>query len=540
MTYFGSFSHESPSDRPSRSSRRVATAAAAAAAAALMVGSMLVATSASARPAAAPVGAFTTKGAWSFVSAPKLHPPILKVHTHASGVASGYFLVANLPNGSIGGPMTGEGGPIMYDANLRPVWVLGVGTKLGAANLQQETYQPTPGGPSEPVMVWWEGDVNTTGAVTKGEVFVVDEHYHRIATLKAKSPWIISLHDAFISGSDMWVTAYRYVKYHSGHWNGKLYDAGIQEYDLKTGKLMFQWDALKGPGQTIPVSQSKQPAPKTGSLWDAYHLNSLQVLPDGNVLISMRNTWAVYLIDPTTKKIVWTLGGKSSSFKSTAKNAAFAWQHDARLISGTGQGTSEKLTVFNDNCTYLTRVTCQGPSEGMIVNLNTVSGKATLVKAYPHHNPSFKAQFLGSMQALPKGNALVGWGSPYSYFTEFSKSGKTLLDVQWPGKDQSYRALFAPSSGTGAWVGMPTYPPGGAVRKAKGKTTVYASWNGATQVAKWQVLAGSSGHLTVVATHSRTGFETAITLKKSYPDYEVQALDSSGHILAHGTSKSFT
>lgn len=483
-------------------------------------------------------GAFTTKGAWSFHSAPKLHPPILHVNTHHSGLASGYFMVANLPNGGVGGPMTGEGGPILYDQNLRPVWVLGVGTKLGAANLERETYQPTPASPAEPVLVWWEGDVARTGAVSKGEWFVVNEHYQRVATLKARSPWVTSLHDAVIVGPNIWVTSYRHVAGKFKKWHGTIYDAGIQEYNLKTGKLLYQWDALKGPGQTVPLSSSKQPTGRSGGLWDAYHLNSLQVLPNGDLLFSMRNTWSVYLFNPKTKKFIWTLGGTKSSFKSVAKNAHFAWQHDAQLISGTGTGSSEKLSLFNDDCTYITRISCQGPSEGMVLNLNTSAGKATLIKAY-QHKPPFKAQFLGSMQVLPNGNALVGWGSPYSNFTEFSKSGKTLLDVSWPHKDQSYRAKFVPSSGSGDWVGTPSYPPGGAATKNKGKTTVYASWNGATQVVKWDVLAGSSSsNLKVVASHSRSGFETAIKLSKSYPNYEVQALDSNGHVL--GTSKSFS
>jgi hypothetical protein len=435
--------------------------------------------------------------------------------------------------------MTGEGGPIMYDSKLRPVWVFGTGTKLGAADLKEETgYQPTSTSAKEPVLLWWVGNVKPTGAVTSGKLTVVNEDYRKIATLQAKKPWIISLHDASIVGPDIWVTAYKYMSMSYKGWKGTLYDAGIQEYNLKTGKLLRQWDALKGPGK-IPLSRSYQPRPKHGGLWDAYHLNAIQALPDGNMLVSMRNTWSVYLLNPTTGKILWTLGGKKPSFKSS-KSARFAWQHDAQLVGSTptGVGTGVEMSLFNDDCTYITRVACQGPSEGMLLKLNTVSHKATLIKAY-RHKPPFKAQFLGSMQVLPKGNALVGWGSPYSYFTEFSKSGKTILDVQWPNKDQSYRALFAPASGSGAWVGTPYYPPLGAAKTKGGKTTVYASWNGATEVAKWEVLAGSGSHLTEVASHSRSGFETKISLKKSYSTYEVEALDSSGHVLPHGTSKSF-
>ena len=100
----------------------------------------ILAAAAVASGASAPVGAFTTKGAYKFVSAPGLHPAKLQVLSHKSGLASGDFLVANLPNEAVTGPMTGEGGPMILDNNLKPVWFYGVGTRVAAANLQQETY----------------------------------------------------------------------------------------------------------------------------------------------------------------------------------------------------------------------------------------------------------------------------------------------------------------------------------------------------------------------------------------------------------------
>ena len=164
----------------------------------------------------------------------------------------------------------------------------------------------------------------------------------------------------------------------------------------------------------------------------------------------------------------------------------------------------------------------------MILSLNTSSHTATLVKAYRHH-PPLSAQVEGSMQLLPNGDAVVGWGSE-PYFSEYSASGEKLLDARWPGASNSYRTLF-----TNTWVGQPDYPPRGAVVR----DTVYASWNGATEVARWEVLAGSTaGGLTVVAAHPRSGFETAITLGKSYGAYEVRALSATGAVL--GTSKAFS
>ena len=89
------------------------------------------------------------------------------------------------------------------------------------------------------------------------------------------------------------------------------------------------------------------------------------------------------------------------------------------------------------------------------------------------------------------------------------------------------------------WVGTPSFPPAGAARNKGSRSTVYASWDGATKVVSWRVLAGSNAkHLTAVATRRKGPFETPITLSKKYSAFKVQALDSRGHLL--GTSNAFT
>jgi hypothetical protein len=133
---------------------------------------------------------------------------------------------------------------------------------------------------------------------------------------------------------------------------------------------------------------------------------------------------------------------------------------------------------------------------------------------------------------LPNGNVFVGWGSS-RYFTEYSRSGVPLLDGVLPGNNLSYRATVEP------WVGLPAAPPVGAARRTGAATTVYASWNGATRVASWRVLAGpAGGRLAVVADASRSGFETAIQVPRSYGRFEVEALDAGHHVI--GTSKPFS
>ena len=458
---------------------------------------------------AAPAAASGSGGAWSFVSAPNLHPPKLQVLERKAGLAPGDLLVAN----SGGSSSVGQSGPLILDNHADPVWFRDAS---GVLDFEQQSYR------GKPVLVF-----------SQGRAVVVNEHYRTVATVEAGAPWTFDGHDASIIGNDIWVTVIRQVSglnltAYGGPANGSVIDCGLQEYDLRNGQLIRTWDALNH----VPLSASEQPVNANGmhgghgpGAWDAYHLNSVQALADGDLLVSMRNTWAVYLIDPAANRIVWALGGKASTFK-LASGASFAWQHDARLVDPAqgGEGSNVELTLFNDDNGGATA----NPSEGMVLSLDTTARSATLVDAY-RHQPPLSAGILGSMQLLPNGNALVGWGSA-PFFSEYSKSGAELLDVRWPGVDRSYRALF-----TNTWVGKPDYPPNGAVRG----DTVYASWNGATQVASWEVLAGSSAAvLKVVATQARSGFETAIELGKTYGAYEVRALGSGGRTL--GTSKAFT
>jgi len=484
--------------------------------------------------AAAPIGAYTTKGAYSFLSAPRLHPPKLRtdVKTQTSKLAPGHFLLDTFPNLTVTGPLTGEGGPLITDAKLQPVWVLPIGTDVVSTNLRQQTYN------GKPVLTYWKGVVTNTGASTSGEVDIVDEHYRQVGKVTATLPWIISVHDAVISGPNIWVTVYRVVpgqdlSAYGGSSSGIVYDSGVQEYNIKTGKLLYTWDAYN-PGGTpnIPLTEAEQPAPPPAAAanpWDAYHINSIQLLPGNQMLVSMRNTWAAYLINTKTNQTIWTLGGKASSF-TVAANASFAWQHNVQMLPG------NRVSLFNDNCCMITGpgifAKPNGASGGLILSLNTTSHTASLASSYTHKNRLLAPAFLGSMNVLSNGNALVGWGS-MPYFSEYSKTGQLLLDAVWPGKDLSYRAEFS-----GNWVGTPYFPPSGAARKAKGKVTVYASWDGSTQVTSWKVLAGSNPNkLPVVATHAKTGFETAIRLARSAKVYKVQAFDAKGHLLR--TSRAF-
>ncbi len=475
---------------------------------------------AAAGASAKPVGFYTTKGAYSFVSAPKLHPPILKpdIKVVSRRLAPGYWFLTNAKAGAYTGPMVGEGGPQILDRSLQPVWSVPIGTRVVASNLKLQSYN------GQPALSWWEGLISPFGVVEKGELFVVDQTYRTVAKLVATKPWLISLHDAVIQGTNVWVTVYRTIKGqnlkpYGGSSKGTLLDAGFQEYDLKTGKLLSTWDAMSH----IKLSDSYSP-PIKNQAWDAYHINSLQLVGSGEMLVSMRNTQAGYLVNLATGKNVWILGGKHSSF---TPKTPFHFQHDIELHG------SNLVSVFDDNC--CNQIAADkfapefGPAHGLVLKLDFTHHSVSQVAQYSHGN--LQVAFLGNTELLPDHNVVVGWGSR-PYFSEFTKQGKMVFDVKWPSFNQSYRAYVE------RWVGKPYYPPSGAVKKKGKKATVYASWNGATQVASWEVMAGGgTSTMKQVAKATKKGFETVIPLKTSYTVYKVVALDQNKKVL--GTSAVF-
>ena len=305
------------------------------------------------------------------MSAPSLHPPQIKIGTHApaSELAPGYIFTTNFFDLNEP-PIIGQSGPLILDRQLQPVWFQPVPEQVVAANLSPQSYH------GKPVLSWWQGKVTNTGATESGEDVVVNQHYQPVAHLRATNGWVLTVHEFLIDGDHAWVTVNKNVpkdlsKY-GGAYNGAMIDSAVQEYDLKTGKLLFNWDALKH----IPLGESIASLPTNGFPWDAYHVNSIQLVGPETFLVSMRNTWAAYLVNARTGAIEWTLGGRRSDF-SFGRGAAFQWQHDVRLRN------SSTVTMFDDHCCQLTgggsQVDATAPSRGLVLKLDQGARKATLL-----------------------------------------------------------------------------------------------------------------------------------------------------------------
>ena len=395
------------------------------------------------RTHAAPLGAYTTDGAYSFVSAPDLHPPKLTLESAAPGAQRlpGYLMLANFFDVTHP-PMVGQSGPLMLDSNLSPVWFAPVPTNVVASNLEAQTYD------GQPVLTWWQGDVSATGAINQGEDIVVDDHYRRVATLKGADGWVLTLHSMVIRGHDAWVTANKNVRADlsgdGGVSNGVFTDSAVQEYDLRTGKLLYSWKA----SNHIPRHDSYTQPPPNGFPWDTYHVNSVQPYGNGTFLVSMRNTWAVYLVSARTGKILWTLGGKDSSF-TVPSQAAFKWQHDAELHDGLHGDAVRRPLLRHHRRRHLPagdRPVARAHAQARPGQPHRQRGARVLPR---HHLPlRVHGQHPGPAQRqrdrrLGPGPVRVG---------VHAARASCIFDAAFPSPDMSYRAYVQP------WVGKPLVP----------------------------------------------------------------------------------
>jgi hypothetical protein len=433
-----------------------------------------------------------------FASRPDLQPPAVKVLKASEPAADGDIFVA---------PQFGpvQNGPMILDPQGHLVWFQPYSatyTLVTDFRVQQLN--------GAPILTWFEGDSNAGYGFGQGIIF--NQNYQQIATVHAANGLQMDLHEFLVTpqGDAFISTASPVTVPGISH---PVIDDAVQEIDIKTGLELFEWHAL----DHVPLSQSQYPVPSfKGHPYDPYHINSVQPLPNGDLLISMRNTSAMYRVNTSTGAIIWTLGGKASSFKMGPGTSTFA-QHDAVMQP---DGT---MSIFDDGAGP---PTVHKYSRGIHVSLDTTHMTATLLGEFTH-SPNLSANYEGSTQLLADGDVFLGWGQQ-PYFSEDNSKGQEDFDAEFTSGTSSYRAYRFP------WTAQPPVPPAIKVSpNADGSTSIYASWNGATTVASWQLLAGTSpANLAPLGGPTpKPNFETRITAHDALPYFQVRALGANGQTL---------
>jgi len=447
-------------------------------------------------PATIPLVPAGSDGIAHFASRPDLEPPAATVTKNTAPATGDIFLAPQE------GPA--QNGPMILDPTGNLIWFDPLPRNMLATDFRVQRLG------NQPVLTWWQGQ--TSYGTGSGTDVIYNTNYQQIAVVNAADGLQGSdLHEFLLTPQgDAYIVAFEPLRW--DHLKRPLLDSVVQEIDVRTGLVLFEWHAL----DHIPLSESFYKVNSPGRFFDPYHVNSVSLDSDGNVIVSLRNTWAIYKINRQTGAVIWTLGSNRSSFKLGA-GAATVFQHDA---AADGNGT---YSAFDDGA---------GPpavhaqSRAVILSLNTATMTATLVRQYVH-SPPLSSNYEGNVQLLPGGDAFVGWGQQ-PYFSEFSPTGRLDFDAHFNAPTNSYRAYRFP------WTAEPpTAPAAAAAPGPDGATVLYGSWNGATDVAGWRVLGGPhASSLSAVQSARRTGFETAISIPSADSYYALQALGSTGQVLA--------
>ncbi|TMK98329.1 MAG: hypothetical protein E6G34_11855 [Actinobacteria bacterium] len=439
----------------------------------------------------------------SFYTLPGAQAPILSVTAADRDPAAGDILTTN-------GPGPGQYGPLIYTPQGRLVWFDRLPGGEAAENLSVQDYR------GQRDLTWWRGRVLSLG-FGQGEDIVMDSRYRTVARLGGGNGLRADLHDFQIAPHEIaYITVYNPIRCDlapvKGARRGSIVDTAIQEIDMKTGLVRWEWHSLDHVG----ASESEVQASADETPWDYFHLNSIDPEPGGNLFISARSTWAGYQLQRGTGKVLWRVGGNRSSFRMRP-GTGLAWQHDGRVLP------DGEITFFDNG----SNPPIHRQSRAVRIRLDFAAREARLAAAYTHSNPPLLAASQGNMQTLQSGNIVVGYGTAPA-ISEYAKDGSLLFDAHQPFDTLFYRAFRFP------WSARPLTPPAvlASLNTTGEETIVHASWNGATGVASWRVLAGAhAGSLAARARIPAEGFETSTTLPHKYAYVAAQALDSAGRAL---------
>lgn len=405
-------------------------------------------------------------------------------------------------------------GPLITDPAGEPVWIGPKGNEVFDVRVQQ--YQ------GQPVLTWWSGKL--AKGYGYGEITIMDTSYKKIATVTTGgdlNKGHADIHEASLTPQGtMLLTSYAKVKHDlskvGGPKDGWILDGVIQEVDVATGDVVFEWHSLDHVPVTGTKSKPEGDPDKDDDSgtkevpFDYFHINSISEDTDGSLLVSARNTHSVYNISHDSGDVNWILGGKSSDFKM-GDGTTFAWQHDAeRQADGT-------LTLYDNSA--LPAVAKN--SRGLRLSIDMATMSATVVAEYQPPKKRLSGS-QGSVEVLQDGNVFVGWGSK-GYYSEFTADG-TLISDMAIGGCQSYRAFKQ------TWIATPTDSP--AAVFDDDKTTIKVSWNGATEVASWRLVTGpDKASATAQPPVPMEHFETSLPVPDGAAYVAIQALDAQGQVI---------
>jgi hypothetical protein len=355
--------------------------------------------------------------------------PTLKVLTSAPPSQNGDIFLT--PHG--GGY---QSGPEIISPTGKVIWFHPLQPGQTATDFRTQSYH------GSPVLTW--SQFGGHGSTLTWTDYIYNERYQLIAAVRAADGYATDYHEFLITPQDTALitattTATADLSFIGGPTAQRVIQDAVQEIDIRTGKVLFQWNAA----DHVPYRDSHFPLPESASTpWDWFHINAAHLDTDGNLLINSRFTWATYKVDRHTGAVIWELGGKHSTFKLRAAagqrlnsaGAIFAYQHDPEAL---GHGL---YTIFDDEADLSTALLPR--SRAVVIRIDLADRTATLIRS-DDQPAGLLSRAQGNAQTTGNGDLFVGWGT-LPYVSEFSPSGRLLFNATLPAHVGSYRAYRLP------------------------------------------------------------------------------------------------
>ena len=435
-------------------------------------------------------------GSAVFRSRPDLRPFTLKVRVNKVEAGDDPIFIGSKKRGNA-----------IFDSEGKPIWF----KPMRSTDFRTQTWR------GRPVLTWFQSPTRGSG-VKRPSYVIANRAYKVIKRITPGNGYSADSHEFRLTPRNTaYITSFRSERRNLGrHGPGKtnkVADSIAQEIDLETGRVIWEWHSL----DRVPVSRTYAKKVKPGNPFDYFHINSVIDTPDGNVLVSGRSTHAIYKISRRTGRVMWSLGGKKSSFR-LGRRARFSWQHDAEPLSG------NRISLFDNGDAPVARRPWARQSRGLILHLDKRRRRATVARQFFHPGRPL-APTQANLESLPGGNVFIGWGSR-PLISEYTANGKLVFDARVQGAHAFYRAYRLP------WIGEPRRRPAIETRTGPTATAAWVSWNGDSEVVRWQAFSGfSPSALEPATTRLRSGFETKLRLNNQDPYVKIVGLDSAGHVI---------
>ncbi len=420
-------------------------------------------------------------------------PPPLTVLTRETAGGTGDIFIAPAGGGYPAGP------EIVTTAG-KVVWFHRLPAGEIAADFRAQSYL------GQPVLTWFqsapppaptrlpegrgahpapEAQVSPDGP--SGTDYIYNDRYRQIASVRAGNGAANTFHEFLITP---WNTALIVVDTTTtadlasmgGPADQRVIDGLVQEIDIKTGRVLFQWDSAAH----VPYADSYTPRPSSPSTpWDWFHINAVHLDTDGNLLVSSRNTWAILRWTGTPVRSCGSSGASAVPRATGRPRPGPRPQREDLRLAARPRGRrrwrvhllrrriGRQLARLQPGGDGAARPRHPGGHPGPL-------GRPTGGPGRPAH---------GERATTPGGDLFVGWGS-VPYISEFSPSGKLLFNAEFPTGVSTYRAYLLP------WAELADRGPGssGQSPRRADRTRIWPEPQWSQPPVRFRVSTGRVGH----------------------------------------------